>query len=90
MNEKELVFGPRGPVCVWGGGDAKSHETQDRDRVRRPSDRCRCVGAHTHEGSRTVEASEEMVPRDLGQSAAPHVVKAAAATKATLMLLLTR
>lgn len=41
-------------------------------------------------GNRTFDASEEMVLRDPGLSAAPHVVKAAAATKATLMLLLTR
>lgn len=48
------------------------------------------VRTHTRETGLTVDAAEEMVLRDPGLSATPHVVKAAAATKATLMLLLTR
>lgn len=37
-----------------------------------------------------IAVEEEMVLGDPGLPAPPHVVKAAAATKATLMLLLTR
>lgn len=46
--------------------------------------------AHTDEGRGHTVNEKEMVQRDPGQSATPHVAKAAAATKATLMLLLTR
>lgn len=43
-----------------------------------------------YQAPRDANAAAEMVLRDPGLSATPHVAKAAAATKATLMLLLTR